>query len=58
MEQSVHFVRAPDRVRIAYAVTGDGPPVVKTPNWLTHIEFDYRSPGGQGRGRCFFPALG
>ncbi|HEX6259241.1 MAG TPA: alpha/beta fold hydrolase [Woeseiaceae bacterium] len=43
----MHFVRALDRVRIAYAVTGGGPPVVKTPNWLTHIEFDYRSPGWQ-----------
>lgn len=45
MQQSVHFVQTPDRVRIAYAKTGSGPAVVKTPNWLTHLEHDAQSPG-------------
>lgn len=42
--QSVGFFRAPDGARIAYATSGDGPVVVKTANWLSHLEFDWRSP--------------
>lgn len=35
---------APDRVRIAYATMGQGPPLVKAANWLTHVELDRTSP--------------
>jgi pimeloyl-ACP methyl ester carboxylesterase len=31
-------------VRLAYASHGRGPPIVKAPNWLTHLEFDWKSP--------------
>jgi pimeloyl-ACP methyl ester carboxylesterase len=31
-------------VRLAYAVTGKGPPIVRAAHWLTHIEFDWASP--------------
>jgi pimeloyl-ACP methyl ester carboxylesterase len=31
-------------VRIAYATSGTGPPLVKTANWLTHLEYDWQSP--------------
>jgi pimeloyl-ACP methyl ester carboxylesterase/DNA-binding CsgD family transcriptional regulator len=31
-------------VRLAYASHGRGPPIVKAPNWLTHVEFDWKSP--------------
>jgi pimeloyl-ACP methyl ester carboxylesterase len=31
-------------VRLAYAVHGKGPPLVRTPTWLTHLEFDWQSP--------------
>jgi pimeloyl-ACP methyl ester carboxylesterase/DNA-binding CsgD family transcriptional regulator len=31
-------------VQLAYGVHGSGPPLVKAPNWLTHIEHDWRSP--------------
>ncbi|NIP97661.1 MAG: transcriptional regulator, partial [Akkermansiaceae bacterium] len=34
----------PDGVRIAYATVGDGPPLVKAANWLSHLEYDRRSP--------------
>ena len=44
MEQVVRFCTAPDAVRIAYAVDGSGPPVVKVANWLTHLEYDWESP--------------
>jgi pimeloyl-ACP methyl ester carboxylesterase len=40
----VRFVTGPDGVRLAYAVSGDGSPVVKTAHWLTHIEKDWDSP--------------
>jgi pimeloyl-ACP methyl ester carboxylesterase/DNA-binding CsgD family transcriptional regulator len=30
-------------VQLAYGVHGSGPPLVKAPNWLTHIEHDWRS---------------
>jgi pimeloyl-ACP methyl ester carboxylesterase/DNA-binding CsgD family transcriptional regulator len=42
--QEVSFCTAPDGVRIAYAVHGSGPPLVRTATWLTHLEFDWESP--------------
>lgn len=42
--QKIRFCRAHDGVRIAYATSGSGPPLVKTANWLTHLEFDWNSP--------------
>ena len=44
MEQEIRFCTARDGVRIAYATSGDGPPLVKAANWLTHLEFDWDSP--------------
>lgn len=44
MEQQIRFCTAPDGVRIAYATSGCGPPLVKTANWLTHLELDWNSP--------------
>lgn len=43
-EQEIRFCTAPDGVRLAYAVVGEGPPLVKAPNWLSHLEFEWRSP--------------
>src|SRR5919108_1218493 len=40
----IRFCTTSDDVRIAYAVTGKGPPIVRAPHWLTHIEFDWASP--------------
>jgi pimeloyl-ACP methyl ester carboxylesterase len=31
-------------VRLAYALSGKGPPLVKTANWLNHLEYDWESP--------------
>lgn len=44
MEQGIRFCTAPDGVRLAYATCGKGPALVRAPHWLTHIEFDWRSP--------------
>ncbi|MET0740080.1 MAG: alpha/beta fold hydrolase [Candidatus Nanopelagicales bacterium] len=42
--QRVHFCRTPDGVRLAYATSGEGPPLVKVANWLTHLDYDWGSP--------------
>jgi class 3 adenylate cyclase/pimeloyl-ACP methyl ester carboxylesterase len=42
--QVVSYCRAPDGVRIAYAKVGQGPPLVKTGTWLTHLEYEWESP--------------
>jgi pimeloyl-ACP methyl ester carboxylesterase/DNA-binding CsgD family transcriptional regulator len=44
LEQQIRFCSAYDGVRLAYATHGRGPPIVKAPNWLTHVEFDWKSP--------------
>jgi pimeloyl-ACP methyl ester carboxylesterase/DNA-binding CsgD family transcriptional regulator len=42
--QRIRFCVTPDGVRIAFATSGTGPPLVKVSNWLTHLEFDWQSP--------------
>jgi pimeloyl-ACP methyl ester carboxylesterase/DNA-binding CsgD family transcriptional regulator len=44
MGQEVRFCAARDGTRIAYAVHGRGPPLVRTATWLTHLEYDWESP--------------
>ena len=44
IEQTIRFCTADDGVRIAYATSGSGPPLVKPANWMTHLEFDWESP--------------
>ena len=44
IEQEIRFCTAKDGVRIAYATAGRGPPLVKSANWLNHLEFDWQSP--------------
>ena len=44
MEQTIRFVTTADGVKLAYASSGDGPPLLKTANWLNHLEFDWQSP--------------
>jgi class 3 adenylate cyclase/pimeloyl-ACP methyl ester carboxylesterase len=43
-EQEIHFCQTSDGVQLAWARTGQGPPIVKTGNWMTHLEFDLESP--------------
>lgn len=44
LKQQIRFCTANDGVRLAYATTGRGRPLVKAANWLTHIEHDLRNP--------------
>ena len=42
--QKVGFCSTIDGVRLAYATSGTGPPLVKASNWLTHLDYDWDSP--------------
>jgi pimeloyl-ACP methyl ester carboxylesterase/DNA-binding CsgD family transcriptional regulator len=44
MQQEIRFCVTSDGVRIAYASVGRGPPIVKAPNWLTHLEYEWETP--------------
>jgi pimeloyl-ACP methyl ester carboxylesterase/DNA-binding winged helix-turn-helix (wHTH) protein len=37
IEQEIHFATTSDGVRIAYATTGSGPPILLTVGWGTHL---------------------
>jgi class 3 adenylate cyclase/pimeloyl-ACP methyl ester carboxylesterase len=43
-EQEIHFCTTADGVQLAYSRMGSGPPLVKTGNWMTHLEFDFETP--------------
>lgn len=42
--QEIRYCLTSDGVRLAYATTGNGPPLVKASNWLTHLDFEWGSP--------------
>lgn len=42
--QTITFCRTSDNVTLATAVVGQGPVLVKTSNWLNHLEHDWDSP--------------
>lgn len=41
---SIQFCRTRDGVRLAYAISGKGSPLVRTAHWLSHLEHDWDSP--------------
>jgi pimeloyl-ACP methyl ester carboxylesterase/DNA-binding CsgD family transcriptional regulator len=44
VNQEVRFCPSADGTRLAYAVHGRGPPLVRVATWLTHLDFDWESP--------------
>jgi class 3 adenylate cyclase len=44
LRQEIKYCRARDGVRLAYAIAGSGPALVKTANWMNHLEYDWESP--------------
>ena len=44
LHQDIRYCQTHDGVRLAYAIAGQGPPLVKTGNWLQHLEYDWESP--------------
>lgn len=44
-DQEIQFCRTDDGINLAWSAAGEGPPVVKAPNWVGHLELDWRNPG-------------
>jgi pimeloyl-ACP methyl ester carboxylesterase/DNA-binding winged helix-turn-helix (wHTH) protein len=44
VDQTVDYCWSADGHRIAWAASGDGPPLVKIANWMTHLGFDGQTP--------------
>ena len=44
MDQTIRFTNSADGLKLAYALCGSGPPLVKAANWLSHLEYDWQSP--------------
>lgn len=44
MDEQIQYCTTPDGVRLAYSVTGKGSPIVRPSHWLTHLEYDLKSP--------------
>ena len=44
LDQEIRFCTAKDGIRIAYAISGKGPPLVKAANWMSHLDFEWESP--------------
>jgi class 3 adenylate cyclase/pimeloyl-ACP methyl ester carboxylesterase len=43
-QQQIKYCRSADGVRLAYSIVGRGPPLVKSANWLNHLELDWELP--------------
>jgi pimeloyl-ACP methyl ester carboxylesterase/DNA-binding CsgD family transcriptional regulator len=43
MKQDIRFCAAPDGVKLAYAVSGEGSPLVMSATWLTHLDHQWQS---------------
>jgi DNA-binding winged helix-turn-helix (wHTH) protein/pimeloyl-ACP methyl ester carboxylesterase len=43
-KQKVTFCRTATGLNLAVASVGEGPPLIKTAHWLTHLEYDWQSP--------------
>ncbi len=44
VKQQIRFCRTSDGVHLAFSAVGRGSALVKTANWLNHLEFDWQSP--------------
>jgi pimeloyl-ACP methyl ester carboxylesterase/DNA-binding winged helix-turn-helix (wHTH) protein len=42
--QQIRYCVSPDGVRVAYAISGTGSPLVRAANWLTHLDLEWSSP--------------
>jgi pimeloyl-ACP methyl ester carboxylesterase/DNA-binding CsgD family transcriptional regulator len=57
VQQQIRFCKSAGGINLGYAVSGNGPALVKVANFLTHLEYDWASPVVQpfllelGRGR-------
>src|SRR6516164_1608547 len=47
MSQDIRFCTTADNVKLAYALSGEGPPLVMSATWLSHLEHQWRSASWQ-----------
>jgi DNA-binding winged helix-turn-helix (wHTH) protein/esterase/lipase len=43
-EQEIRFFTTSDGVQLAYTIGGNGPPLVRTVDWLNHLDFEWKNP--------------
>ena len=44
LHQEISYCRTPDGVRLAWAKVGQGPPLVRTGAWMSHLEYEWDNP--------------
>ncbi len=44
MHQEIRYCTTSDGVRVAYSIIGKGTPIVRTPHWFGHLEYDLKGP--------------
>ena len=44
VRHETRFCSSSDGVGLAYAIDGEGPPLVKASNWMTHLDYERQSP--------------
>ena len=44
LRHETRFCTSSDGVGLAFAIDGEGPPLVKASNWMTHLEYERQSP--------------
>jgi hypothetical protein len=44
VQQEIRFCKGAAGVNLGYAISGSGAPLFKVANFLTHLEYDWRSP--------------
>lgn len=44
VQQELGFCRSPDGTRIAYAISGSGPPLLVTKAWISSLQYDLHGP--------------
>jgi pimeloyl-ACP methyl ester carboxylesterase/DNA-binding SARP family transcriptional activator/class 3 adenylate cyclase len=42
--EEIRYCTTREGVRLAYAMSGTGPPILKAANWMSHLRFDWESP--------------
>ncbi|MBV9541945.1 MAG: alpha/beta hydrolase, partial [Alphaproteobacteria bacterium] len=42
--QQIQYCTTADGVRLAYSIMGKGTPIVRAAHWMTHLEYDLKSP--------------
>ena len=44
MKQEIRFCKSADGTGLAFGLSGGGAPVVRAQHWVTHLDWDFRSP--------------